>query len=147
MKTFREILQKAESDGVAIGHFNVADFTMIKAVFNAAHELRVPVVVGASEGERKFFGTRQLAALVKSFRDEFGWPIFLNADHTHSLPSALEAVNAGFDCVVSIYPPCHLKRTSDRQRKPSKRSSPSTRRFWSKARSAISEPVRKFIRT
>ncbi|MBB3456505.1 fructose-bisphosphate aldolase class II [Rhizobium sp. BK313] len=100
MKTFREILQKAESDGVAIGHFNVADFTLIKAVFNAAHELRVPVVVGASEGERKFFGTRQLAALVKSFRDEFGWPIFLNADHTHSLPSALEAVNAGFDSVV-----------------------------------------------
>lgn len=100
MKTFREILQKAQSEGVAIGHFNVADFTLIKAVFNAAHELQVPVVVGASEGERSFFGTRQLAAVVKSIRDEFDWPIFLNADHTHSLASALEAANAGFDSVV-----------------------------------------------
>jgi fructose-bisphosphate aldolase class II len=100
METFREILQKAESHGVAIGHFNVADLTLIKAVFNAAHELQVPVVVGASEGERNFFGTRQLAAVVRSLRDQFDWPIFLNADHTHSLASALEAVNAGFDSVV-----------------------------------------------
>src|ERR1700712_5179853 len=100
METFREILQKAESHGVAIGHFNVADLTLIKAVFNAAQELQVPVVVGASEGERKFFGTRQLAAVVRSLRDQFDWPIFLNADHTHSLASALEAVNAGFDSVV-----------------------------------------------
>lgn len=100
METFREILQRAQSDGVAIGHFNVADFTLIKAVFNAAHELQVPVIVGASEGERSFFGTRQLAAVVRSVRDEFDWPIFLNADHTHSLASALEAAKAGFDSVV-----------------------------------------------
>jgi fructose-bisphosphate aldolase class II len=100
MKKLPEILQQAESDGVAIGHFNVADLTLIKAVFNAARELQVPVVVGASEGERNFIGTRQLAALIKSLRDEFDWPIFLNADHTHSLASALEAAKAGFDCVV-----------------------------------------------
>jgi fructose-bisphosphate aldolase class II len=100
MKTLPEILHQAESDGVAIGHFNVADLTLIKAVFNAARELQVPVVVGASEGERTFVGTRQLAAFIKSLRDEFDWPIFLNADHTHSLASALEAAKAGFDSVV-----------------------------------------------
>ncbi|NLS08363.1 class II fructose-bisphosphate aldolase [Rhizobium sp. P32RR-XVIII] len=100
MKTFREILQKAEADRVAIGHFNVSDFTLVKAVFSAAQEVKVPVIIGASEGERKFFGTRQLAAVVKSLREEFDWPIYLNADHTHSLESALEAAKAGFDSVV-----------------------------------------------
>jgi fructose-bisphosphate aldolase class II len=100
MKTFRETLAAAESKGVAIGHFNVSDFTLIKAVCGAAQEVQVPIVIGASEGERKFLGTRQLAAVVKSLRDELDLPIFLDADHTHSLASALEAAEAGFDAVV-----------------------------------------------
>jgi fructose-bisphosphate aldolase, class II len=45
-------------------------------------------------------GDRQLFALVRSLRDEHDFPIFLNADHTHSLPSALEAARAGFDWIV-----------------------------------------------
>lgn len=45
-------------------------------------------------------GTRQAAALVKSLREQHDFPIFLNADHTHSLPSAMEAAEAGFDWVV-----------------------------------------------
>src|SRR5277367_3826490 len=40
----------------------------------------VPVMVGASEGEREFAGTQQLAAVVRSLGDEFDFPIFLNAD-------------------------------------------------------------------
>jgi fructose-bisphosphate aldolase, class II len=58
------------------------------------------VLVGASEGEREFAGTLQIAGLVKSLREEFDYPIFLNADHTHSLASAMDAVKAGFDAVV-----------------------------------------------
>jgi fructose-bisphosphate aldolase class II len=41
-----------------------------------------PVVVGVSEGERDFVGVKQVAALVRSLRDEYGCSIFLNADHT-----------------------------------------------------------------
>lgn len=100
MQTLKEILQRTGASGGALGHFNVADLVLLKAVFEAARDLTVPVLVGASEGERKFAGTRQVAALVKSLREEFDYPIFLNADHTHSLSSALEAVKAGFDTVV-----------------------------------------------
>jgi fructose-bisphosphate aldolase class II len=100
MKKLIEIVQKAGKDGVAIGHFNVADLVLLKGVFEAARELNMPVIVGASEGERQFAGTRLIAAAVQSLRDEFGFPIFLNADHTHSLAKALEAVQAGFDSIV-----------------------------------------------
>jgi ketose-bisphosphate aldolase len=100
MHALRESLQQAQEKGTAIGHFNVADLVLLKAVFEAAREEQVPVLVGASEGERKFIGTGQLAALVKNLREEFGYPIFLNADHTHSLPSAVEAAKAGFDAIV-----------------------------------------------
>jgi len=100
MDTLREILQKAETRRMAIGHFNVSDLVTLKAVFEAAQDLNVPVIVGVSEGERQFMGVRQVAAIVKSVRDEWDFPIFLNADHTHSLASAMEAAHAGFDWVV-----------------------------------------------
>ena len=100
METLRQVLQQAERKKIAVGHFNVSDQATLKAVFESARDLKLPVIVGASEGERQFMGVRQIAALVRSLREEHDFPIFLNADHTHSLPSAVEAANAGFDWIV-----------------------------------------------
>lgn len=100
MQTLREVLEQAEANRVAIGHFNISALTTLKGVFEAARDQNVPVIVGASEGERQFIGDRQLFALVDNLRDEYDFPIFLNADHTHSLASALKAANAGFDWIV-----------------------------------------------
>lgn len=96
----RDLLQEAHERGVAIGHFNISDLVLLKAAFSSAQALNVPVLVGLSEGEREFLGVRQIAALVLSLREEFNFPIFLNADHTHSLGKAVEAAKAGFDSIV-----------------------------------------------
>lgn len=37
---------------------------------------------------------------LKGFREESAVPVFLNADHTHSLAKAVEGAKAGFDSVV-----------------------------------------------
>jgi len=100
MDPLRSVLTRLQQQGAALGHFNVSDLVLLKAVLAAAEEVRVPVIVGASEGEREFLGTRELAALVKVMREEHGVPVFLNADHTHSLAKAVEAAKAGFDSVV-----------------------------------------------
>jgi fructose-bisphosphate aldolase class II len=100
MPELRTILQDAQKNGVAVGHFNIADFLMLKAIFESAYALTVPVIIGVSEGERKFVGVHQTSALVRSLREEFDFPIFLNADHTHSLDSAVEAAKAGYDAIV-----------------------------------------------
>jgi fructose-bisphosphate aldolase, class II len=99
MAGLQDVLTRLQKEGAALGHFNVADLTLVKAVFGAAEQIRIPVLVGASEGERGFFGTRQLAALVKSLREESDLPVFLNADHTHSLAKGIDAAKAGFDAV------------------------------------------------
>jgi fructose-bisphosphate aldolase class II len=57
-------------------------------------------MVGVSEGEREFTGVQQAAALVRAIRDEYNYPIFLNADHTHSIAHAEEAAKAGFDEII-----------------------------------------------
>ena len=100
MPNLHEVLKRAQSNGVAVGHFNISDSVQLKAVFSAAQELKVPILIGVSEGEREFIGVRQIAALVHSLREEFEFPIFLNADHTYSVAKAQEAARSGFDLVV-----------------------------------------------
>jgi ketose-bisphosphate aldolase len=100
MTTLIEVLQDAQRRQVAVGHFNFSDLVALQAAVASARELKVPVMVGVSEGERAFVGVRQAAALVRSLREETGHPIFLNADHTHSLEKAQEAARAGFDEII-----------------------------------------------
>ena len=100
MADLRSALDGASRDRVAIGHFNVSDIVALRASFAAARELAVPVLIGVSEGERDFIGVDQIAALVKSLREEYDYPVFLNADHTHTLERAIEAAKAGFDEVI-----------------------------------------------
>jgi len=100
MKSLREVIAEAEEQKVAVGHFNVSDSSQLWGIFRAAQKLNLPVVIGASEGERDFIGVRQLVALVRSIREEFDYPIYTNADHTYSLQRVKEAIDAGFDAVI-----------------------------------------------
>ena len=97
--TLRAVLDNAEHRRVAVGHFNISDLVAMKAIGETARELNLPVLVGLSEGERDFMGVRQAVALVHSLRDHDNFPIFLNADHTHSLAKAIDAAKAGFDAI------------------------------------------------
>lgn len=100
MKALQEILAEADQQRVAVGHFNISDLVALRAVYAAAREANAPVLIGVSEGERDFIGVHQIAAVIRSIRQEDGFPIYLNADHTHSIERAREAAEAGFDLVV-----------------------------------------------
>ena len=56
MVTLYEVLKQAETEGVAVGHFNVSDLVTLKAVFESASDQNVPVIVGVSEGNSWVFG-------------------------------------------------------------------------------------------
>jgi fructose-bisphosphate aldolase, class II len=96
----KDVLQQAAHDRVAVGHFNFSDLVAFNAIAATARALKLPVMVGVSEGERAFVGVRQAVALVRNVREECGQSIFLNADHTHSLAKAEEAAKAGFDEII-----------------------------------------------
>ncbi len=100
MKTLREYIQDASNRGVAIGHFNISNLETLHGIFNAARKLNLPVIIGAAEGEQKYMGVRQIAALVKSIRLEYEYPIFLNADHTYTFEDVKKCIDAGFDSVI-----------------------------------------------
>lgn len=111
MKSLKEYIREADAAKKAIGHFNISTVEALWGIFEAARsfaksskgearEIGEPVIIGVSEGERRFLGVRQSVALVKSIREEYGYPIFLNADHSYSFESVKEAVDAGFDAVI-----------------------------------------------
>ncbi|HLJ13387.1 MAG TPA: class II fructose-bisphosphate aldolase [Bryobacteraceae bacterium] len=114
MDTLKQVLTRLQADGSALGHFNISDLVMLKAVVASAVQIGAPVIVGASEGEREFVGVSQLAALVASLREEFDRPIFLNADHTHSLAKVVQAAKAGFDEIVIDFSALPLEQNAAR---------------------------------
>lgn len=98
--TLREAIAQTEAKGVAIGHFNISDIQGFWGVIKGARAINAPIIIGVSEGERDFIGVRQVAALVKTTREELDYPIYLNADHSYSIERVKEAIDAGFDAVI-----------------------------------------------
>ncbi|MCK9352433.1 MAG: class II fructose-bisphosphate aldolase [Candidatus Paceibacterota bacterium] len=100
MLTLKQYIINADQKHTAIGHFNISNLEGLKAVFTVAQRLRVPIIIGTSEKERAYIGVKQCVALIRSLREEFNYPIFLNADHTYSFQKVKEAVDAGYDAVI-----------------------------------------------
>ena len=100
MQSLREVIKQAEKEKVAIGHFNISNIEGLWGIFKAAKNLNLPVIIGTSEGERRFMGLKQVVALVRSLREEFDYPVFINADHCYSFESVKEAIDAGYDAVI-----------------------------------------------
>lgn len=100
IKTLREYIKDAQDNGVAIGHFNISNLEGLHGIYNAAKKLNLPVIIGVSEGEEKFVGLAEVAALVETIRERDNYPIFLNADHHSSFESVKSCIDAGFDMVI-----------------------------------------------
>jgi len=100
MKTLRDVLDDALMKKVAVGHFNISDSNQLNGIAAAARNLNVPVIIGVSEGEREFLGGKKVEAMVKATSEEFGIPVFLNADHSHSVDGCKSAIDEGFDSVI-----------------------------------------------
>jgi fructose-bisphosphate aldolase, class II len=100
VKTLREYVTDAKRRKIAIGHFNISNLEGLYAIARAAKTLNVPVIIGLSEGEEEAVGTHQAVALVKTIRERWGIPIFLNADHHYSFATVKNAIDAGFDAAI-----------------------------------------------
>ncbi len=99
MKTIRELLSDAQKGHYAVGHFNFSNLEILKGIFQAAVNLRAPILVGTSEGERNFVGLKEAVALTHAFRESTGIPSYINADHSKSVETAKQAVDAGYDYI------------------------------------------------
>jgi len=99
MKNLNYYFAKAKLEKFAIPQFNFSDFSQVKAIVNKSAELKSPIILATSEGEAKFFGLEEAAALRDVLKKKTGLPIFLNLDHGKSFEYLKQAIDAGYDMV------------------------------------------------
>src|SRR3989344_6707863 len=100
-KELNYYLQQARLSHTAIGHFNFATADVLRGIVQATQDAGAPaVMVGTSEGEADFIGLKEAVALVRALREEYGFPVFLNADHFKSFEKCKEAIDAGYDSII-----------------------------------------------
>lgn len=92
-------LNQAQRSNFVLPHFNVSTTDQVQTIVEVCAELESPVIIGVSEGEVDFIGYDVIRGVVTLWRDKTGLPIFLNADHHHSLERVKRAIDAGFDSV------------------------------------------------
>lgn len=91
---------KAQTEGWAIGAFNVDNLEILKAICLAGKNKKSPVMLEFSPGEVGYFGLKNIVDLVVNAREEYGVPILLNLDHGKKVEDCLSAIGqAGFDDV------------------------------------------------
>jgi len=96
-----DYLKQAREGKYAIGHFNFSTEDVLKGIVEASRDAgALAVMVGTSEGEAGFVGMKEAAALVKAMREDFNYPIFLNADHYKSFEKCKEAIDVGYDSII-----------------------------------------------
>lgn len=103
MRNIRNYLKDTILSKWTLGHFNFSEDEALRAIVESASELKTPIFVGTSEGERKHIGLKQAVNLVKAFREEFDVPIYLNADHHKTFEGVKEAVDAGYDAILADF--------------------------------------------
>lgn len=97
--TLKDLHLKAKQEHWAVPHFNFSSYSQLLGIIKGASQSRAPVLAGTSEGEREFIGIKQSVDIIKSLRESNNIPIFLNADHCHSVESAKIAFDAGYDSI------------------------------------------------
>ncbi|WAA12197.1 class II fructose-bisphosphate aldolase [Fervidibacillus halotolerans] len=98
-----EMLQKAKSEGYAVGQFNLNNLEFTQAILQAAEEEKSPVILGVSEGAGKYMGGfKVITAIVKALMEEYQItvPVAIHLDHGSSFETCAKAIHAGFTSVM-----------------------------------------------
>lgn len=98
----KEMLEKAYKEGYGIGQFNINNLEWTKAILEACQEKNSAVILGVSEGAKKYMGGFNIVAqMVKAMDKDLGItvPVALHLDHG-SYEGAKEAIEAGFTSVM-----------------------------------------------
>ena len=100
---FIDMLNKAKKNKYAVPHFNINDLEWAKYILEECEELKVPVILGVSEGAAKYMGGfdviyGMVTGLIKDLNITI--PVCLHVDHGGSFDVCKKAIDAGFTSVM-----------------------------------------------
>lgn len=102
--TTTEMFKKAYDGGYAIGAFNINNMEIVQAITEAAHELKSPVILQASQGARKYANGVYLRKLVEAAVELYpDIPIVMHLDHGPDFETCKDCIDNGFTSVMIDY--------------------------------------------
>ncbi|WP_227762611.1 class II fructose-1,6-bisphosphate aldolase [Zhaonella formicivorans] len=96
----KELLEKAEAGGYAVGAFNCNNMEIIQAIVDAAEAEKAPVIVQASQGAIKYAGLEYITALTRVAAEHASVPVALHLDHGTSFEQVMQCIRYGFTSVM-----------------------------------------------
>lgn len=98
--TSKEMLLDAQRGGYAVGAFNAENMEMVKAIIQAAEELRAPVMIQTTPSTVKYGTLETYAAIVAAEAAKATVPVCLHLDHGSSFVLAMQAMKEGYTSVM-----------------------------------------------
>ncbi|HEC83026.1 MAG TPA: class II fructose-1,6-bisphosphate aldolase [Firmicutes bacterium] len=98
--TSDEILKPAREGGYAVGAFNTSNLEISQAIFEAAAEMKAPVIVATSESAIKYAGFVNLFNMVKHLADYYGVKAALHLDHGKDIEVVVKCLRNGWTSVM-----------------------------------------------
>jgi ketose-bisphosphate aldolase len=95
-----EVLPRAKRHGYAVGAFNILDFASMRAVVEAAEELKAPVIIQTSVKTIVLWGYRTVHAWYRQLGEAAQVPVVLHLDHCKDLEVIRACVETGWTSVM-----------------------------------------------
>ena len=100
LTTSKKMLEDAQKGGYAVGAFNAENMEMVKAIIQAAEELKAPVMIQTTPSTVKYGTLETYAAIVAAEAEKATVPVCIHLDHGSSFELAMEALHAGYTSVM-----------------------------------------------
>jgi fructose-bisphosphate aldolase class II len=98
--TGKEILDKAHSEGYAVGAFNINNMEILQGIIKAAKGMQAPVIIATSEGAIKYAGIEYLVSMVKTCANMVDIPIALHLDHGRDMNVIKACMDNGYTSIM-----------------------------------------------
>lgn len=98
--TSKEMLSDAQKGKYAVGAFNAENMEMVKAIIQAAEELKAPVMIQTTPSTVKYGTLETFFGIVSSEAAKASVPVCLHLDHGSSFELAMQAIKAGYTSVM-----------------------------------------------
>jgi fructose-bisphosphate aldolase class II len=101
IKSFNEMLAKAQKGGYAIGAFNTSNLEITLAIARAAAKLKAPVIIQTSESAIKYSNLPTLYNMIKNVAETVAGkaPVAIHLDHGKDLSIIQECIKIGYSSV------------------------------------------------
>ncbi len=99
----KKMLQKAKKENQVVFQFNINNLEWTRCILEECDRLKVPVILGASEGAIKYMGGYDVvASICFSLISDLNikTDVCLHLDHGSSVESCKQAIDAGFNSVM-----------------------------------------------